>query len=65
MESLASAKYKYKRKSILETYKKFMFVRHPFDRVLSAYKDKLENEDKKSNYNFHKEIGLKIKKKYR
>ncbi|XP_042205449.1 carbohydrate sulfotransferase 11-like isoform X2 [Homarus americanus] len=49
----------------LNTYKKFLFVRHPFDRVLSAYKDKLENVDRQSSYNFHKEIGEKIEKKYR
>lgn len=42
-----------------------MFMRHPFDRVLSAYKDKLENTDKESDYNFHTEIGMKIEEKYR
>ncbi|XP_076060446.1 carbohydrate sulfotransferase 11-like isoform X2 [Oratosquilla oratoria] len=52
-------------KDILKTYKKFMFTRHPFDRVLSAFKDKLESEDKKSGYNFHDEIGTKIEKRYR
>ncbi|CAL4104856.1 unnamed protein product [Meganyctiphanes norvegica] len=50
---------------ILKSYKKFMFVRNPFNRVLSAYKDKLLKDDKKSLYNFHKEIGAKIQKKYR
>ncbi|XP_045604616.1 carbohydrate sulfotransferase 11 isoform X3 [Procambarus clarkii] len=59
---LASAKDKSLK---LDTYKKFMFVRHPFDRVLSAYKDKLENFDKESAYNFHKQVGKKIEKKYR
>lgn len=49
----------------LATYKKFLFVRHPFDRVLSAFKDKLESADKSSAYNFHKEIGAKIQQKYR
>ncbi|XP_047498161.1 carbohydrate sulfotransferase 13-like isoform X2 [Penaeus chinensis] len=49
----------------LATYKKFLFVRHPFDRVLSAFKDKLESTDKTSVYDFHKEIGAKIQKKYR
>ncbi|XP_042885250.1 carbohydrate sulfotransferase 11-like isoform X3 [Penaeus japonicus] len=47
------------------TYKKFLFVRHPFDRVLSAFKDKLESYDKTSIYDFHKEIGARIQKKYR
>ncbi|XP_071530114.1 carbohydrate sulfotransferase 11-like isoform X2 [Panulirus ornatus] len=47
------------------TYRKFMFVRHPFDRVLSAFKDKIESEDKASAYNFHKQIGEKIEMKYR
>ena len=47
------------------TYKKFMFVRHPFDRVLSAYKDKLEKKDNESRYNFHREVGRRIIKKYR
>ncbi|CAL4116921.1 unnamed protein product, partial [Meganyctiphanes norvegica] len=63
LPNLASQKSKLP--EILETYRKFMFVRHPFDRVLSAYKDKFENEDKKSSYNFHKEIGKKIEAKYR
>nr|XP_053643002.1 carbohydrate sulfotransferase 11-like [Cherax quadricarinatus] len=49
----------------LKTYKKFIFVRHPFDRVLSAFKDKLESFDKSSTYDFHKEIGMKIQQKYR
>ncbi|XP_068236496.1 carbohydrate sulfotransferase 11-like isoform X2 [Palaemon carinicauda] len=50
---------------MLAKYKKFMFVRHPFDRVLSAYKDKLEHKDTESSYNFHKEIGVRILNKYR
>ncbi|KAK4307719.1 hypothetical protein Pmani_020540 [Petrolisthes manimaculis] len=49
----------------LKTYKKFAIFRHPFDRALSAYKDKLESTDTKSGYNFHKEIGQKIEMKYR
>ena len=65
METLASGKYKKKRNKILDTYNKFMFVRHPFDRVLSAYKDKLEKKDKESRYDFHREVGRRIIKKYR
>ena len=65
METLSHEKYKDNRTNILETYKKFMFVRHPFDRVLSAFKDKLEKEDKESLYNFRIQVGLRIKLKYR
>lgn len=59
---LASAKDKEKK---LKSYKKFMLVRHPADRVLSAYRDKLESTDKASMYDFHKMIGKKIEMKYR
>ncbi|XP_063867651.1 carbohydrate sulfotransferase 11-like isoform X1 [Scylla paramamosain] len=59
---LANAKDKEEK---LRTYKKFMLVRHPAVRVLSAYRDKLENADKVSLYNFHKMIGKKIEMKYR
>ncbi|XP_045127629.1 carbohydrate sulfotransferase 11-like isoform X2 [Portunus trituberculatus] len=59
---LANAKDK---KEKLRTYKKFMLVRHPAHRVLSAYRDKLESLDKDSSYDFHKIIGKKIEMKYR
>ncbi|KAK7066824.1 hypothetical protein SK128_020849 [Halocaridina rubra] len=49
---------------IMANYKKFLFIRHPFSRVLSAFRDKIEHEDPKSGYNFHREIGKKIQKKY-
>ncbi|XP_076060448.1 carbohydrate sulfotransferase 12-like isoform X4 [Oratosquilla oratoria] len=65
LPTLLSPKYKNSVKDILTTYKKFMFTRHPFDRVLSAFKDKLESEDKKSSYSFHYHVGQKIEMKYR
>ncbi|KAK7066825.1 Carbohydrate sulfotransferase 14 [Halocaridina rubra] len=49
---------------VLKSYKKYMFVRHPFDRALSAYKDKFENKEAAADYSFHKDIGVKIKAKY-
>ena len=40
----------------MNTYLTFSFVRHPFDRIVSAYKDKAE--DKGKNY----ELKLKLDK---
>ncbi|KAK8394430.1 hypothetical protein O3P69_006548 [Scylla paramamosain] len=45
----------------LRTYKKFMVVRHPFERILSAYKDKLEDWEPADSV-FHKMVGKKIQK---
>uniref|UniRef100_A0A3Q2P8W5 Carbohydrate sulfotransferase n=1 Tax=Fundulus heteroclitus TaxID=8078 RepID=A0A3Q2P8W5_FUNHE len=45
----------------LQTYKKFMFVREPLDRVVSAYRDKFENP----NDYYHNLFGKPIIKKYR
>ncbi|XP_050734197.1 carbohydrate sulfotransferase 11-like isoform X2 [Eriocheir sinensis] len=47
----------------LQTYKKFMFVRHPFERVLSAFRDKMERPNEL--YDFHNMIGKKIEEHYR
>ncbi|XP_070581489.1 carbohydrate sulfotransferase 11-like [Ptychodera flava] len=45
--------------SMLKTYTKVMFVRHPFERLLSAYLDKfIENPD----YSFLKQYGKAIRK---
>ncbi|XP_050707411.1 carbohydrate sulfotransferase 11-like isoform X3 [Eriocheir sinensis] len=49
----------------LRTYRKFMVVRHPFERVLSAYRDKLEGEYENPGYSFHKQVGKRIQMKYR
>ncbi|XP_077992134.1 carbohydrate sulfotransferase 11-like [Glandiceps talaboti] len=46
----------------LEKYTKFLFVRQPFQRLLSAYKNKLEHPD--SNV-FRERYGSKIVSKYR
>ncbi|KAK7074936.1 Carbohydrate sulfotransferase 11, partial [Halocaridina rubra] len=48
----------------LRTYKKFLFVRHPIERVLSAFRNKFEKNYTSSAY-FKKRFGVKIIKKYR
>ena len=42
----------------LKTYFKFLVVRHPFDRLVSGYKDKLAN----SNIHYERSLGKKILK---
>ncbi|XP_077865075.1 carbohydrate sulfotransferase 11-like [Saccoglossus kowalevskii] len=60
VSEITKSVYKYKYKTLkdytvrerqirLQTYTKFMFSRHPFTRILSAYKDKFE-EDPERNY---------------
>ena len=44
-----------------KTEKTFIVVRHPFERLLSAYRDKLE----RSNVYYYKKYGEKIVKTYR
>ncbi|CAL4066960.1 unnamed protein product, partial [Meganyctiphanes norvegica] len=51
-------------KSMLSKYRKFLFGRRPWERVVAAYRDKLEKQTD-SHYDFHKEIGAKIENKYR
>lgn len=46
----------------LQTYKKFMFVRHPFERAVSAFRNKLEERDGVVEFS---STGKKIEKKYR
>ncbi|XP_068249877.1 carbohydrate sulfotransferase 13-like [Palaemon carinicauda] len=51
-----------------ETCLKFMIVRHPFERLVSAYRDKLENLNIGQEHgvgHFYKKYGRKIVEKYR
>ena len=50
-----------KAKRMLKSYFKFVFVREPFERLLSAYLDKFLGRD----IGFHKNYGRNIIKKYR
>ncbi len=52
---------KEERTRILETYTKFLFVRHPFSRVLSAFKNKLSPESsfERAEY-WRNTIGMQI-----
>lgn len=46
----------------LKTYLKFMFVREPFERLVSAYRNKFTL---KYNASFHKRFGTRIVRRYR
>ncbi|XP_077992136.1 carbohydrate sulfotransferase 11-like [Glandiceps talaboti] len=46
----------------LKTHTKFLFVRNPFERILSVYRSKFENPDSKVFLKFH---GAKIIARYR
>lgn len=48
----------------LLTYTKFLFVRHPVERVISAFRNKFEKNYTSSAY-FKKRFGVKIMRKYR
>ncbi|KAK4298191.1 hypothetical protein Pmani_029445 [Petrolisthes manimaculis] len=50
---------------MLKTYKKFVFVRHPLDRLVSAYRDKLEARDQLSTFDFHKNVLGEVKRMVR
>ncbi|XP_054280577.1 carbohydrate sulfotransferase 11-like [Macrosteles quadrilineatus] len=49
---------------MLRTYTKFIFVRHPFERLVSAYRNKFEQQYNSSKY-FHNRFGRKIVKIFR
>lgn len=49
---------------MLKTFTKFIFVRHPFERLLSAYRNKLEQHYLSSRY-FQARFGRYIIKRYR
>ena len=42
LHALHDVKFNYDRWNMISAYRKFMFVRSPFERVVSAYRDKLE-----------------------
>ncbi|KAK4029950.1 carbohydrate sulfotransferase 11 isoform X1 [Daphnia magna] len=53
---------------LLKEAKKWMVVRHPFERILSAYRDKLENSTigrEHGTLHFYEKYGRKIVAKYR
>ncbi|XP_020295112.1 carbohydrate sulfotransferase 11-like [Pseudomyrmex gracilis] len=53
---------------VLNASKKLLVVRHPFERLLSAYRDKLENSVAGREYgtlHFYRKYGVKIVRKYR
>jgi len=45
-------------------YRKFVVVRHPFDRVVSAYRDKFTRRNRWTNH-FHRKYGRLIVSRYR
>ncbi|XP_050459280.1 carbohydrate sulfotransferase 9-like [Cataglyphis hispanica] len=55
-------------KRVLNASRRLLIVRHPFERLLSAYRDKLENSvagREHGTLHFYRKYGAKIVKKYR
>lgn len=53
---------------ILNASRRLLVVRHPFERLLSAYRDKLENcvaGQEHGTLHFYRKYGAKIVRKYR